>query len=383
MIRPAPLPRILADLGPGDGPLLVVLAGVHGNEPAGLHAVRRVIARLEQGGITLKGRLLVLSGNRRALAAGKRYLDVDLNRLWTPNEVARLRRGTARPQAPVDEAEARGLLEVFDGIGAHGSRTVLDLHTTSGVSRPFAVLADSLPNRRLARSLGISVVLGLEEQLDGTLLSFLEVAGWVASGCEGGQHDDPVAIDHCEAAAWLAMHEAGLLPSAAAATEIATARNRLRATRRGVSRVHEVRYRHPVTAEDRFVMRPGWSSFQPVTRGQVLGDDRHGEVRSPIGGRLLMPLYQAKGADGFFVMRPVNRFWLVVSWLLRRLGASRVAHLLPGVHRDPSRPGMLVVDQGTARWFALDVMHLLGFRRERVEGDLLVVSRRADWETGE
>jgi hypothetical protein len=42
---------------------------------------------------------------------------------------------------------------------------------------------------------------------------------------------------------------------------------------------------------------------------------------------------------------------------------------------------MLIVDQGTARWFALDVMHLLGYRRERMEGDLLVVSRRADWKT--
>jgi hypothetical protein len=67
---------------------------------------------------------------------------------------------------------------------------------------------------------------------------------------------------------------------------------------------------------------------------------------------------------------------LVVSGVLRRIGVPALAPLLPGVRSDRGRSGVLLVDRHTARWFALEVMHLLGFRRERAEGELLVVSRR-------
>ena len=35
----------------------------------------------------------------------------------------------------------------------------------------------------------------------------------------------------------------------------------------------------------------------------MVGDDRYGEVAVPKSGRLLMPLYQEQGEDGFFVVR--------------------------------------------------------------------------------
>jgi succinylglutamate desuccinylase len=372
----APIPRILGEHGRPDGPLLVVLASIHGNEPAGYHAARRVSARLATGDVPLVGRVLFLAGNRAALATRTRQVEVDLNRLWAPEVVARLRAGTTCPAAPADEAEARELLGILDAQSRERPRTVLDLHTTSGPSLPFAVLADALPNRRLARALEVPVILGLEEQLDGTLLSVLEADGWITCGCEGGQHDDPVAIDHCEAAIWLAMASARVVRASAARSELAGARALLRTARRGVSRVFEVRYRHGIVPADRFVMAPGWASFRLVAGGELLGSDRHGAVHAPEAGRLLMPLYQPTGSDGFFVMRAVNRAWLVLAWVLRRLGVPRLVPLLPGVRRDPARPGVLVVDRRTARWRALEIMHLLGFRRERLEGDLLVVSRR-------
>jgi len=371
-----PIPRILGEQGPTSGPLLVVLASVHGNEPAGYHAARRVLARLAQDEIPLSGRLLCLVGNRAALAAGVRYRDADLNRLWTPAVVARLRRGGSLAAAPADEEEARELLAILDAQPRTARRTVLDLHTTSGASLPFAVLADSLPNRRLARALEVPVILGLEEQLDGTLLSVLEADGWITSGCEGGRHEDPASIDHCEAAIWLAMEAAGVLEADVGRVPLEAARARLRAARRGVPRVFEVRYRHAISPADRFLMNPGWASFRTVAANQALGVDRDGPVLAPEQGRLLMPLYQPTGSDGFFLMRPVPRAWLVLAWALRRLGVPRLVPLLPGVRRDPARDDVLLVDRRTARFRALDILHLLGFRRERAEGDLLVVSRR-------
>jgi hypothetical protein len=48
-----------------------------------------------------------------------------------------------------------------------------------------------------------------------------------------------------------------------------------------------------------------------------------------------MPLYQALGDDGFFLVRKVKRFWLTFSALLRKLKVGHYMHLLRGVRRDP------------------------------------------------
>jgi len=48
---------------------------------------------------------------------------------------------------------------------------------------------------------------------------------------------------------------------------------------------------------------------------------------------------------------------------------------MPGVTRDPSHGGTLLVNGRVARWFALEVFHLLGYRKRRQMGDVLVVAR--------
>ena len=53
-------------------------------------------------------------------------------------------------------------------------------------------------------------------------------------------------------------------------------------------------------------MNPGFRNFEPVSAGQILGQDRSGDVVSPEGGHLLLPLYQPKGDDGFFLTREVH-----------------------------------------------------------------------------
>ena len=95
-------------------------------------------------------------------------------------------------------------------------------------------------------------------------------------------------------------------------------------------------------------------------------------------GRMLMPLYQPQGEDGYFVVREFGLFWLRLSSALRRLGVQRWVHLLPGVRVDRADPSRLIIDRRVARWYALQLLHLLGYRKRRDEGDTLVVVRHPE-----
>jgi succinylglutamate desuccinylase len=138
----------------------------------------------------------------------------------------------------------------------------------------------------------------------------------------------------------------------------------------------EVRYRHVVRSTDGFSMRPGFESFARVHAGQALADDATGPVKCPESGRILLPLYQGVGDDGFFLSRDVRPFWLRLSAWLRQLRADRLLAWLPGIRRHAELPDTLVADPGVARWLVLEIFHLFGFRKLRSEPGKLVFSRR-------
>src|SRR6266576_1158262 len=85
--------------GTQPGPLVVVVCGIHGNEPAGVRAAEAVFERLERERPAFRGELVAIGGNLAALAENRRYLDQDLNRLWLPERIQALEAGAARGEA--------------------------------------------------------------------------------------------------------------------------------------------------------------------------------------------------------------------------------------------------------------------------------------------
>lgn len=367
--------------GPG-APTLIVVAGVHGNEPAGVEASRRVARALGEREAALRGSVLFVVGNLQALAQRRRFLDRDLNRAWTAAGVEALLARDPEPMGvgeadTAEDVEQRELLNVLSGAidDAGGPVFVLDLHTTSGDGGAFSTVADTLRNRALALELPVPLVLGLEELVEGTLHEYLGTRGCISLAFESGQHEEPAAVDRAEAGVWIMLAATGLVAEADL-PELSRARKVLARDSMRLPRVLEMRHRHPVAAVDEFRMRPGHRNFEKVDRGDVVADDRAGPVRVPETGRLLMPLYQAQGQDGFFLVREFGAFWLTVSRLLRKAGFGRYVHWLPGIRLHPTRPDALIVDRRVARFYALQVMHLLGYRRHLEHGPVLVVLRQ-------
>jgi predicted deacylase len=370
------LRRVIARLGTGQGPLLIATGGVHGNEPGGFEALERVCANLEERGLALRGSFLALGGNLSALALDQRYVERDLNRMWTAEDLAAARSAT------LPGPEQRELVDLHDTLerelrGVEGPVYFLDLHSTSAEGSPFAVMGDTLANRRLAFALDLPVILGLEENVDGTLLSWFGEQGHVAVGVEGGQHRAEGTSRNQEATVWLALVAVGLLAEQDVPW-IDEQRRLLRRASAGLPGVVAVELRHGIAPEDQFRMVPGYVNFDGVERGEVLAHDRRGAVRAAFRGNILLPLYQGQGQDGFFLGRPVRRMWLGLSTLLRRLHAERLLRWLPGVEADPQRADGLRVDRRIARLRALDLFHLFGYWKLGEDGPWLRVARRRE-----
>ena len=364
------IPRLLGRIGKPDGPTLICLGGIHGNEPAGFLALRRFFQKIAaQDGFG--GRVIGLSGNRRALARNRRFVDQDLNRIWIPEQMAEESLAAEHDELLEIAQEIRAVLETCTG------RTYfLDLHTTSGPGLAFAFLENTLPNHKFAFEFPVPIVLGAEEELPGTLVQYLCDLGLTTLGFEAGQHEDPVSVERAEAAIWIAMEASGILKPGAR-PEVEEARRTLTESSQSLPRIVEMRYRKPVEPGDQFQMAPGFASFQTIKEGQLMAHDRESPIHAATDGFLLMPLYQEQGQEGYFIVRPVRAFWLALSAKLRQLGFERFLHWLPGVRRHPDIPGAFVVDQRTARWFAMELFHLLGFRRRGEKDRFLIMSRRA------
>ncbi len=376
--------RVILDIDSGiPGPTLLVIGGIHGNEPSGMYALERLKMAFDKKELSIAcGKILALRGNRRALSEGVRFIKRDLNRLW---------RWDFKTQCPInpiaeepdDEYDEYCDLQyrIHKAIKERkGPICFLDLHTTSAVSAPFVMVGDTLRNRDLVDGIPVPIVLGVEEQLDGPLLSYINELGHLSVGFEAGQHEAPEAIDAHEALTKVILYRLGMIDEEYV-DRIDESLDRLAELGGHLAQFYEVRYRHGITPEDEFAMKPGYANFQRVEKGKTLARDKNGPIAMPEDGRIFMPLYQKQGNDGFLQIRGIKRFWLSFSRYTRKFGLYKLLPLLPGVRRDKDNPLGLHVNTHVASFYSRQIFHLMGYRKVREhEGMLLMEKRPFDFE---
>ena len=170
-------------------PHVGVLGAIHGNETCGLETIRRLRREAEQGELHVPhGTVVLIHGNPAASEIHARCTDdgEDINRILDFAFVEELPKEAWGPE----HYRALELKPVLEGLDA-----LLDLHSASEVTPPFAIINDVPGARELVGRLGIRYVTHAWNELaERVTIGVLARNGKPGISVECGQHDDPTAV---------------------------------------------------------------------------------------------------------------------------------------------------------------------------------------------
>ncbi|MDA8874140.1 succinylglutamate desuccinylase/aspartoacylase family protein [Winogradskyella sp.] len=290
--------------GKQKGPTPVFFAGIHGNEQAGVNALKSALPQIDKQ--TVCGEIYGIYGNINALEQNKRYIDDDLNRIWTTKHINQL---SFKKNYSSEEREQIAIYKFISGILKKNKEPLyfIDFHTTSSKTLPFITINDALINRKFSKHFPVPIVLGIEEYLEGPLLSYLNKKGYVSLGFESGQHNDKKAIKNCESFIYLSCHISGLLTLKS--NVFNKHYQRLELASKNKANIYEVIYKYGIRESEDFKMKKGFQSFQLIKKGTLLATSNSTPIYSQYSNELFMSLYQKAGNDGFFIIKRTPLFF--------------------------------------------------------------------------
>lgn len=295
------IPRIIGKYTSSkQGPLLFVTAGIHGNEPSGVKALETVFRELEKTRPEIEGTIIGVAGNKMALNQNKRYLDEDLNRTWTKENIK---------SGKKDTHEKKEMFEIIDILEQYPERDFtkryfLDCHTTSSASLPYVSVQEVNDNDEWAHKFPTYIIRGFSDIITGDIDHYLSRTGMTGFVFEAGQHTDKTSVENHEGVIWLALKEACKLDLSQILTYPECV-DRFAKKNAPPQKTFEIVYRHGLEDSDIFEMQPGYENFQKIEKGELLAKQNGNEIKSEWDAHIFMPLYQAQGNDGFFVVKEV------------------------------------------------------------------------------
>jgi succinylglutamate desuccinylase len=299
-------------IGEKPGPLLVITAAMHGNEPAGIKALDLLFKMLEVEPITnpqfvYKGSIIGIIGNYEAYQKGQRYIHKDINRCWQKDHIAKLK-VVDKSTLLGEDLEIKEILEIIDNeldIIKPERLYLLDLHTTSSQGI-FCIATNDKKSIEIANDVFAPVILGLLHGIDGTTLHYFTEENFgiptTAIAFEGGHHEDPQSVNRCIAATINFMRSIGVIN----ADDVANRHDQiLKEYAKGLPKLVEVFYKYTIKENEKWEMKPGFKNFDIIHQGDLLATYDGKPVYAQYDGYLLMPLYQKQGSDGFFIAKQV------------------------------------------------------------------------------
>ena len=300
--------------GEEKGPLFICFGGMHGNEPAGVKALKIIFKMLaieprRNPTFKFKGRFLGMIGNKKAFEAQKRFIQKDLNRQWLTPNMKRVLNSRPDHLQPEEQEIQEILLTIQREIKDYQPEEmiILDIHTTSAFGGIFTIVNDDADSLRIGAQLHAPVIKGMTRGLSGTTLHFFIDENFpiktTAVTFEAGQHQEPQAVSRSVAAIVNCLRSIGAVDD----DDVENIHDQMLLDySKNLPKVTELLYTYSIEEDEAFELLPGFLNFQAIEKNQLLGKNQYGEIRAKEAGLMLMPLYQKQGEDGFFLVREVS-----------------------------------------------------------------------------
>ena len=300
--------------GQNPGPLLIVFGGMHGNEPAGVEAIHMMSKMLEVEPITnpefeYNGTFLGLIGNLKAFHVNQRFIEKDLNRSFTNENVEYVDR-TDESELKNELLEIKQILQVVRETIEEVKPekvVVLDLHTTSSFGGIFTIATDDPESIKIAVELHAPVIKGMLNGIKGTTLHYFTKENFgidmTPVTFESGQHYEDLSVNRAIAAITNCMRTIGSVSPEHVENQHDTL---LIEHSKNLPKVSELISKHNIVEGDDFEMNPNYKNFQKIHSGEIIAQDSNGPIEAPEDALLLMPLYQDQGEDGFFLIKKLE-----------------------------------------------------------------------------
>jgi succinylglutamate desuccinylase len=233
---------------------------MHGNEPCGAEAIRRIGDAFEQGMLEpASGTVFLIHANLEATTQGRRHTPEgdDLNRLWdfAFTETLRQEAWGYEHHRVLELREVLSDLDIF-----------VDLHSAATATPPFGVSNGETPIDEIAEQVGISFLVqswyGLADKV---IIGFLKLSGVPALSIECGSHGDPEISDKAHRIAMSFLRATGAIDDG---------------TEPNGNEVRTVHVVETITKpSEEFGFGAPWTGFQQLEPGTLVGRDRVTEIR--------------------------------------------------------------------------------------------------------
>jgi len=278
-IRNGDIPGVAEITAAADGPRLLLISGIHGNELAGVEAVISLLRQFCDGTLALKkGTLKMVIANEEAIKLNKRYVNENLNRLFLDD--------APEPKDPSYEwkraQELKPLLREADYF--------LDLHSTSGPSEAYIFCEE--PQIAKCKALGLKNI----------------VVGWGSLGCSSIAGDtENYGLKHSSI---------GFTVECGRHADEITYKNALQISLNFLGAHdlidhqiepvnHQLYYLQSVyeKQDESFIYRKPLSNLESLAKGEIIGFSNGEEVKAPYDCAIVLPTDPAivKIGEGLFL----------------------------------------------------------------------------------
>jgi succinylglutamate desuccinylase len=242
--------EIVQVIGKKDGPISMIMGGVHGNERCGFEALRDLLLTIKID----RGTVFFAYGNPRAIEKDVRFTEVNLNRMFIDDDKI-----SESDKKSYEYKRSLVLKSYLDKV-----EVLFDIHASSIETTPSFAICEANAKGIVDYFPTDIVVAGFDDIEPGATDGYMNNMGKIGICLECGYLSSPEATDVAKQAVFAFLKARGHI------------KNDLKPRKQEYVKMYEMNY----AKTDNFKLAKFFDNFEVVEQGQLIGVDGDEEIRA-------------------------------------------------------------------------------------------------------